>query len=68
MTYGQSKVLSFNIKVVIFIVRVSILMSTDSRDMYNCCSCGKECGDDGCGCPYCFDCNACDHCLSDDSE
>jgi len=27
-------------------------------DVYNCCSCG----DAGCGCAYCFDCNACDSC------
>lgn len=30
-------------------------------DYYNCCSCG---GDEAgsCGCPYCFDCNACEVC------
>lgn len=36
--------------------------------LYNCCSCGfKPDGTDnyGCGCPYCFDCNACAHCLNE---
>ncbi len=28
---------------------------------YNCCSCG----DNGCGCGYCWDCNACSECLAD---
>jgi hypothetical protein len=39
----------------------------DDRDcggMYNCCDCGIV--GDGCGCPYCFSCNACDECLNDD--
>lgn len=28
------------------------------NELYNCCSCG----DNGCGCAYCFDCNACEVC------
>lgn len=35
--------------------------SSTCSDLYNCCSCGGA----NCGCAYCFDCNACDHCLSD---
>lgn len=31
------------------------------EDIYNCCSCG----DNGCGCAYCWDCNACDTCKSE---
>ena len=37
-------------------------------DYYNCCDCGVEEGEDGCGCAYCWSCNACDFCLNDDSE
>lgn len=38
-------------------------MNTDDEkytcfEIYNCCSCGGN----GCGCAYCFDCNACDEC------
>ena len=29
--------------------------------LYDCCSCG----DNNCGCGYCFDCNACDNCKAD---
>jgi len=32
-------------------------------DLFNCCSCG---GAEDCGCPYCFDCNACDFCLNEE--
>lgn len=28
------------------------------RNLFNCCDCGGE----GCGCHYCFSCNACDYC------
>lgn len=41
------------------------LNKTDKHDcstLFNCCSCG---GND-CGCPYCWDCNACENCLEDD--
>lgn len=34
-------------------------------DMYNCCDCGTT-DDCGCGCSYCFSCNACDHCKNDE--
>lgn len=30
--------------------------------MYNCCSCGGV----GCGCAYCWDCNACEFCQGAD--
>ncbi len=33
--------------------------------MFNCCDCGVSDGD-GCGCSYCFSCNACDECLNND--
>lgn len=35
------------------------------RDMYNCCDCGTT-NDSGCGCSYCFSCNACDNCKNDE--
>ena len=28
-------------------------------EVYNCCSCGGV----GCGCLYCWNCNACEECL-----
>jgi hypothetical protein len=34
-------------------------------ELFNCCDCGDTSGD-GCGCAYCWSCNACDACLSDD--
>ena len=34
---------------------------------YNCCDCGITDGE-GCGCAYCWSCNACDFCLNDDTE
>ena len=36
----------------------------DCGDMYNCCDCGNA--EDGCGCSYCFSCNACEECLNDE--
>ena len=33
-------------------------------DMFNCCNCGKS--EDGCGCKYCFSCNACSTCLNEE--
>lgn len=30
----------------------------------NCCDCGGA----GCGCPYCWSCNACDACLGVEDE
>lgn len=33
-------------------------------EMYNCCDCGGVEG--GCGCPYCWSCNACSVCLNQD--
>lgn len=40
---------------------------TSSCDrMYNCCDCGAEEGDMGCGCPYCWSCNACDVCRNEE--
>lgn len=34
-------------------------------EYYNCCDCGIKDGD-GCGCRYCWSCNACEDCLEDD--
>lgn len=30
-------------------------------ELYNCC----DCGENECGCEYCFSCNACENCLKD---
>lgn len=35
-------------------------------DMYDCCDCGTRDEDKGCGCSYCFSCNACEHCINED--
>lgn len=35
------------------------------EDYYNCCDCGNQDGD-GCGCAYCWSCNACEDCLNGD--
>lgn len=37
-------------------------IATACSDLYNCCDCGSG----HCGCGYCFSCNACSECLSDD--
>lgn len=34
------------------------------ENVYNCCDCGCLDGD-GCGCMYCWSCNACEDCLND---
>lgn len=36
----------------------------DCSELFNCCDCGVEDDDedDGCGCAYCWSCNACDTC------
>jgi hypothetical protein len=39
---------------------------TDCGYMYNCCDCGTREEDKGCGCSYCFSCNACENCLKND--
>lgn len=31
---------------------------------FNCCSCG----DNQCGCSYCYDCNACEQCKNDNEK
>jgi hypothetical protein len=36
----------------------------DCGDMFNCCDCGNP--EDGCGCSYCFSCNACEECLNEE--
>lgn len=41
------------------------VMARTCDDFYNCCSCGTEDQDNGCGCRYCFSCNACEACLED---
>ncbi len=33
-------------------------------EYYNCCDCGNS--EDGCGCSYCFSCNACETCIKED--
>lgn len=38
------------------------------HEMFNCCDCGTANPDDGCGCRYCFSCNACDYCLHEYEE
>lgn len=35
--------------------------------MYNCCDCGTR-DASGCGCSYCFSCNACDECIKEEDE
>ena len=37
----------------------------DCSDFFNCCDCGVEDGEEGCGCAYCWSCNACDTCRED---
>jgi hypothetical protein len=39
----------------------------DCSDMYNCCDCGGDV-DNGCGCAYCWSCNACESCLDESEE
>jgi hypothetical protein len=34
------------------------------EDVYNCC----DCGGNGCGCGYCWSCNACEDCLSGEDD
>lgn len=36
--------------------------------MFNCCDCGTKDQSNGCGCSYCFSCNACEECLKEDDE
>lgn len=36
--------------------------TSDCGSMFNCCNCG----DNDCGCAYCFSCRACDHCKESD--
>ena len=38
----------------------------DCHYLYDCCDCGNS--EDGCGCPYCYSCNACDDCLNEDNQ
>lgn len=33
------------------------------EEIYNCCDCGGEDEEYGCGCRYCWSCNACDDCI-----
>jgi len=37
---------------------------SECTDLYNCCDCGANDEEGGCGCRYCFSCNACSTCLS----
>lgn len=34
----------------------------DCEDRYDCCDCGTQDSEHGCGCSYCWSCNACDSC------
>lgn len=36
--------------------------------LYNCCDCGTKDQDNGCGCYYCWSCNACEECLKEENE
>ena len=36
----------------------------DCGVIYTCC----DCGDNDCGCAYCWSCNACEDCLNEDEE
>lgn len=36
--------------------------------LFDCCDCGYSGDEPGCGCRYCFSCNACENCLGDDDE
>lgn len=40
--------------------------SMSCGEMYNCCDCGTDEQDDGCGCAYCWSCNACEVCLNEE--
>ena len=40
----------------------------DCSVMFNCCDCGVEDGEDGCGCAYCWSCNACETCRDSNTE
>ena len=38
----------------------------DCGYMFNCCDCGRRGEEEGCGCSYCFSCNACEECLNEE--
>ena len=38
----------------------------DCGSYYTCCDCGDS--DSGCGCAYCWSCNACESCLNDEED
>jgi len=39
----------------------------DCEKIYNCCDCGcKDSNGNGCGCRYCWSCNACEECLNEE--
>ena len=41
----------------------------DCSNRFNCCDCGtKDPDNSGCGCRYCFSCNACDYCRNLEAE
>lgn len=35
-------------------------------EQFNCCDCGLD--ENGCGCPYCWSCNACEECKAEASS
>ena len=40
----------------------------DCFSRFNCCNCGTQDQDNGCGCRYCFACQACDYCRNLEAE
>lgn len=40
-------------------------MDCNCEYMFDCCDCGNRDGE-GCGCAYCWSCNACEECLGDE--
>lgn len=47
-----------------FITRLQKAQETCADMGYDCCNCGDP--ENGCGCRYCWSCNACEACLNDD--
>lgn len=42
---------------------------SNCEEHYNCCDCGVVDQDfDGCGCSYCWSCNACEVCLDEEDS
>ena len=39
---------------------------TVCEDIFNCCDCGTDDQENGCGCRYCWACNVCDNCKDEE--